>query len=507
MAVRRGVVFERWVVGLILVIYMAPLLIASTTYPGYYEDEGWVYLPVFELLRGNGVSYGALDQGQIPNPAFALISSVLIAFLPFGPVLSVRVLSCVYGLCYLGGVYVLTKRLAPKGAIYAAAIFISVPLVFLTSRYGRVDFLAAALGLWALASAHAKRPLIAGTLAAMSICTHPVMLWIALPAAAWIWRMDRPYRALLLFVLPLAVCGLMQLVWITFNWDATHAIVKKYFVTASIGEADSASRLAASLAAEPARYVAYWTALTLADKYVHVLLLFAALAGCVFAASETLWPMVLAVICAVTSIAALVGSKNPYYLVHVVPILTVVSGIAVARAPRGVVLALIVLSVAWVAFRHVPAAFAAAMHHSTAMVQVQIEQRLPQGAVVVSPMLYAGLIRSRPDLRFYSYHALSDREGWRLPTCQDIPRRIRRVVASDARPSSIRLPPPREVYFLAHPMGQLGYLRLIYLDTDPQIVACLAEGEKLDVPAEASCQRFTPGKCFATGITRRAIPW
>jgi hypothetical protein len=167
----------------------------------------------------------------------------------------------------------------------------------------------------------------------------------------------------------------------------------------------------------------------------------------------------------------LVGGKNPYYFIYALPFLAILSAAAVRNAPYRLIEIGCLAVLCMAAIHYVPQVRIAAKAPTVTHMVESVSPRLPQHAVVFSPLIYGGLIRGRPDLTLFTYHSLSVRNRWGLPPCDDIPSAIQSLIAQDPRPSSVQRNPDR-IFFLSFP-DPLSYLRLIYVEATPADVTCI----------------------------------
>ena len=114
-------------VALAIAVYLLPTALAPLTYPPFYEDEPWVFLPMIEFARGNGLSFGALGEGQAPSLIFGVLTAPLVWVSPLDVNLTIRLiaaLACVFVLItsYLVAAPWCARRLhGPSGADGASA--------------------------------------------------------------------------------------------------------------------------------------------------------------------------------------------------------------------------------------------------------------------------------------------------------------------------------------------------------------------------------------------------
>jgi hypothetical protein len=118
------------------------------------------------------------------------------------------------------------------------------------------------------------------------------------------------------------------------------------------------------------------------------------------------------------------------------------------------------------------------------------------------------LVRERPDLRFFSYHALSERNAWRLPPCEELPQRIADLVEHDRRryPDKPAMPIQEAYIDGGGPAGLFPYLQGIYPNAYPEIDACLFNGLRLDVSAVETCKTFDANRCIPIVIAKLSLP-
>jgi hypothetical protein len=479
--------------GATLVAFLSLSVAALTRFPPYYEDESWNYVAVFELLRGNGLTWAAFGDGRPLLGVFGALVAPFAAASPLQPEATVRAISIVAALCVLSGAFVLGRRLAPGLAWLPPMAIVSTPYLFSALRYGRNDVFALALAMWSLACAAWSRPAAAGALAGLAASVHPLFVWLAVPGLAWAARSGRPGVARYIGG---GLAGILpHLAWIAINWDDVRAIIVRYAVSSSLG-GHASSGLLRSVADEPRRYIEYVRAMGAWNIAVQGLVYVALTgAGLWHACKERSWPVVLLVVAPIAGTALLVQTKNPYYVYNVLACVSIVSAFGARHlAPRVRTAAcLLVLAAgassvvqygrqAWDQ-RHEPTVDA-----TTAA----LAARLPRDAVVIAPNLYAGLIASRPDLHFFNYHALSTRPGWGLPACAALPSRIRQLAADDPRPRPPAIARAHEAYFIAQSESLLlSYLQQIYVRSSAEDVRCMLE------PAGGSTARMPV--CAAAG--------
>jgi hypothetical protein len=489
------------------IVFVAPLFVAPLGFPPYYEDESWVFLPVFELLRGNGPSMGALNEGPVPFVVHSLAVTPAVALSPFSPELTVRIISTVGGLFCAAGTAALGLKISPRAGVLAIAFFLLVPMLYATGRYGRTDMLALGLGLWGMATAN-RHPALSGVLCALAVCVHPIMVWILPPALLWNWHGPGGVSRAKRFAAVVGVIGLIQVAWLLANFSQVQEFIGRMFVSSSVAKSNPLMAIASSLAHEADRYIAYWNVLAPLDRLLQSALLGAlGITGVAILAVRRQPIPLLMLLGSMLAIAVLIGTKNLYYLIFCLPLLAAIAPVALEKLPHAVSLALAAVLIGWTGVRQIGTAAQSTSGFEISRVTMAIAKRLPQGAVVIAPLVDAGLVRLRPDLRYFSYHALSDRNAWRLPPCETLPQRIADLVENDLRSHPQRSSAsPGEAYVGGiAPGGLLGYLRAIYVDADPSIEACLLDGPRIYIPPEETCSGVT-STCSNVVLARIGLP-
>jgi hypothetical protein len=493
------------IAGALCALFVVLGTTALTTLPPYYEDESWTFVSMFEAVRGNGCSYAAFGEGQQMLGVFCGLLTPFVAISPLSPEATVRTIAGGAGLCVLLGAFAIARRHAPGQAWIAPAVILSTPSLFAALRYGRIDVFALALTLWALAAAGWNRPALSGVLSGLAVSVHPMFLWVAAPCL--VYAVNDARRTALRYLAGAAIGVAPQVVWTVANWNDVRAVVQRFAVSSSLG-AHSSAGLVSSVLAEPHRYRAYLDAVPVWSVPFQLIGYGVLPAVAIWFAVRARRAEILVLTAApILGLALLVQSKNPYYLYGPLAALAVVATYAAARlrprVTKGIVA--LVLAGATVATGH----YATDAWNNRGMITAQeataeLAEHLPRGAVVIAPNLYAGLIRRRPDLRFFNYHALSLRPGWALPACEELPSRIRTLVAADGRVSS-RGPVPSEVYLVgASETILLAYLQQIYVHATIRDAQCMLSppgGQVRRVPVCGS--RSAP--CAEIQISRMRI--
>ncbi len=239
---------------------------------------------------------------------------------------------------------------------------------------------------------------------------HPVFVWIG-PLCALIVLQRGGLRSVWRYALGGLAGAAPELAWMAIHFHDFQSIAARYFVTSSVGKGWTAS-----VANEWTRYRAYAQPLTgfdiVAQAFGFVVLPVVAMV--VAPRRERLVLGAIALI-PLAALAMLVGGKNPLYFIYALPFLAVVAAASARRLPFRWMEAACVAALIAAAVRYAPAMREAAKAPSVTQEVEQIASRLPANAVVFSPLIYGGLIQRRPDLTFFTYHALSTRTGWALP--------------------------------------------------------------------------------------------
>ncbi|MFI5088821.1 MAG: ArnT family glycosyltransferase [Terriglobales bacterium] len=482
-----------------LALFAMPAVIALTTYPHYYEDESWLYLAVFERLRGNGFSWAAFHEGSSIFFTFNAIGSALFALSPFSTEATVRGISFLFGTCCLVGIYVLARRIAGANA-YIAPVVLTLAPWFVKIRFGRMDCVALAFAIWALVAATRGFPLLAGVLSGLAGGIHPIFIWVGIVCIVLLAQARR-WPDLWHYVIGAVVGILPQLAWIGSHMADFRSIAAHYFVTSSVGHGWLA--WLASLAGEWRRYASVG-----AGVPTLVLLPFV-IRAILRARGRERAVLITLTVAPLLSLAILVQGKNPYYyLVYALPALAVVSAAGVRGLPSRPTKLVCIVALCCSGIFHVyKAKKAAALPTVTRSVDL-LAARIPPHAAVFSPLVYAGLVVRRPDLQFFTFHSLSRRDGWHLPPCDDIPAKIRSLLAEDPRRTSNMGGEDRDSVFFVLGPGQsedafLWYLRLIYVDATPADLRCIV-GSQQPVPIIHVCGS-DPNKCVNLYLVQRPL--
>lgn len=479
-----------------LAVFLIPTLIAPLTYPGVYEDEPWIFLPAFEALRGNGPTFAALGEGQSSSIIFFLFVTPLAWISPFEANLTLRLIAAMASVATLACAYLVARRLDAGAAFLAPIAVVAIPLTFLTLRYARMEAFALALGLGSVASALSGRVLVAGVLSALAVSIHPILVWIGVACLLAAlsrdgWRGGAKYCAG-------GVLGLApQALWTFFAADFS----PKYLVTSSI--APGRFDIVASVLAEPDRYAAYIAGLAPGAIVAHVLLIGLALAGLALARGWTRGILVAIALGPLTSLAIFSLGKNPYYFVTAIPALAIAAAYGASKLPRNAAFALGAIALSGAASVHAAAAWESRALPTVSEVNRELARQLPRGAAVFSPLRSAGVIQERPDLRFYSFHALSPPDVWEMPQCDAIDRRLREIIAADPRRTSAASGTDANAVYLAmFGMPWNNYVFSIYGPQSDEAMACLLDAPGTTRHATEFCM---PGQCYELDVRRRPL--
>lgn len=497
--------FDTVALAAVLVTYAVVSAATLLTFPPYYEDESWTYLAVFEALRGNGFTWAAFGDGRPILGSFLGLVTPAIALVPAGPEAAVRIVSAGWGLLGLAGAHMAAKRLAPSTAWITPALMLSTQYVFVATRYGRTDTVALALTLWSLAAATRERPFAAGLLLGLAVSVHPIFISAAAPC---LWFLDlRDRRRVVTFLGGALLGGAPQLLWMMANRADVQAIVGRYAVSSSVA-ADVSGGILRSIADEPRRYIQYVTAQQpwqLAFQMLAYVIV--PLAGAI--ATTSRWTIGLLVFAPAIGLAALAQSKNPYYFFSVLPFVAIGAAVTIEAVPQRIkrlivcgVLGIVVT--ASIDYAH--QAGATALTPLADDVADAIVAELPRDATVVSLNLVTGVIRRRPDIQFFNFHALSTRPGWGFPPCDQIPLVIRSLADKDPRPATANRD-TRVAYVIAPAEAALtAYLQQIYVNTTVADARCLLHqsGHAQIKPLRVCADRNGP--CNAWTITTVALP-
>jgi len=482
-----------------IVIFLAPTFIAPLTYPAFYEDESWIYLSSFEALRGNGLSLAALGEGQ----SYALIFSALmwpfVAISPLSPEHTIRLIQAGVSIGVLVLAFVISRHFAGSRAMLAPALLVMAPLTYATLRYGRVEGAAALLGLSGIALALSGAAFRAGLLSALSVCVHPIMIWIG-PACAVAIAQKRGWRGIGAYTAG-GVIGLApQAFWMAFFSDVS----TKYWSTSSLAPGRNA--LLSSLLDETQRFESYISGMSALDIAAQGALLGGlAIFGVAAARGWTRWTLILIAAGPFLSLALFSQGKYPYYFVTALPALAIAAAYGASRLPRVIGVSACVAALALALWQNLPTAWATRENAPVTTVTATLARELPQGAIVFSPLRYAGLVRDRPDLRFYSYHALYDaRESTQMAACEAIDDHILGLAATDPRETKNGQPPAADAaYLVMYGMTWESYLSQVY-HPDPPSFDCLLSGARTMRSTHAICAPDNRG-CHDLEILRRSL--
>jgi len=486
--------------GAAFAAFLIPTFIAPLTYPAFYEDESWLYLSSFEALRGNGFSLAALGEGQSYALVFSLIVWPFLAASPLDPELTIRLIHTGASLGTMVAAFVIARRLAPRSAVLAPVLIVMLPLTYTTLRYGRVEAVAAWLGLSAIATALGGSALLAGALSALAVCVHPIMIWIGAPCFVAIVQRSG-WVGVGRYTIGGALGILPQALWMIFFSDVS----SKYWVTSSV--APGRNVLLESLITEPQRYANYVAGLNPVDIAMQVALLAGLTLVSIVAARQTNRWFMLAIVAAPLAALALFSlGKNPYYFVIPLCALTIAAAYGARWLPRPMLLTVCACALAYVGWRHVPEAWASRDDATVTQVTRAIASDLPNGAIVFTPLRYAGLLRSRPDLRLYSYHALyAGDASTEMISCKDLDRHIADLADTDPRPSSAALRDDiREAELVMYGMTWEAYLNSVF-HPDPPDFECLTNPTTATRSALPVCVPAGGAECGEIDIVRRPI--
>lgn len=487
-------------------VFAAPFLIAPLTYPPYYEDESWVFVPAFELLRGQGASVGALGFDQHPFPLFYMVVAPLLALSPLGPEMTIRGVALLAGLAALWGCFAVARAVDRRAGTLACAIFLCTPLLFHNLRYGRTDALALAFALWSTASALSRRPCLAGGLAACAICTHPLMVWL-IPFGLWLAYRAEKWNGALRFFVPLVIVGALQVGWVTLNRDTAFVYLKQFSITATgYGATSVGSALIASFLHESDRYSAYLRSLPVWDWVIQFFTVIGGvIAGAWRSVRERQWALVAGLLGIAATVSLLVGTKSSFHLIFVLAFACALAGYGVSKLPRNATVGLSVALILLASLRYSSEAWATRQNINISKQMEAIDHATPSKAIVFGQLLYAGLAFRRPDIRYFSYHALTPNGQWRFPSCSEMDRRITEIVKSDRRTvngESGAHTEVSEVYILTPSYDTRGYLGSIYNDLPEASVACLINGESITLDQRLMCGS---NGCSISALIRRSV--
>jgi hypothetical protein len=158
----------------------------------------------------------------------------------------------------------------------------------------------------------------------------------------------------------------------------------------------------------------------------------------------------------------------------------------------------------WTGIRHVEAGLSDARGPQIPQAVEQLSARLPANATVFGPLVFAGIVARRPDLHFFSYHALSTRPGWNLPPCEDISSTIRTLVQSDPRSNPAPLTAPVDrVFFVRWEFEDfLQYFRAMYANATAGDLVCLFGPSKPEILKTCGADA---ARCLEVDLVSRAV--
>ena len=484
-----------------LIVYVLPALIGLTVYPAYYEDESWVHLATFEALRGNGFSWAAFHEGTNIFFDFNAIAFAFTRLSALPAEATVRAISILSSLFCLTAVYLLARHIAGAAGFVAPLALITTPLWFLTSRYGRQDAMATAFAMWALAVSR-QAPLAAGALTGIAASIHPVFVWIV-PVCIVLIAETHSFRQTCRYLVGCAFGAAPQAVWTLVHLDDVRSIAVRYLVTSGVSHGLTAWVL--SLETEWRRYAGYAAQLSAADLVAQAILFVGLpVTAVVCARGKRKLALVALVLGPLLGLAALVQGKNPYYLVYVLPCLAVVAAAAAQRLPMTAVRIICVAALLWSSVRYVRAALDARHGPTVTSAVESVAARLPPHAILFSPLTYGSLVRSRSDVQFFTYHALSLKGGFRLPPCEDIPATIGSLIDGDRRPTSRKVDGIHDrVFFLKwNDALFLPYLQSIYVQTSADQMRCIVGP---GTPDTWQVCGEDPGRCLQLTLIERTL--
>lgn len=476
-----------------ILIYLLPTAIAPLTFPAVYEDEPWVFLPMMEFARGNGLSFAALGEGQSPSLIFGALTAPIFWISPLDANITIRLLSAAACVCVLLAAYSIALQLGARTAFVAPAALLVLPMIYGALRYGRIEAIALALGGGAIAAALSRRFVLAGVLSAFVVSVHPIMVWIGVPCLIAIIS-ARSWTSLWRYIGAGSAGLLPQILWTAF----VAAPLYKYMVSSSI----SSGRFEVfdSLLSEPSRYAAFYNSLNPTGVALLTLILVLSALGIASAKGSTRWLALSLVLSPLAALSLFSLSKNPYYFVVVFPSMAVAAALGASKLPRLGAVGLAAALIGHTVLTHAPDIWRARSAPTVIEVNTALARTLPHGAVVFSPLREAGVIDLRPDLRFYSFHALSDANSWNPPDCASLDARIRAVVAADARSTS-EMSPPTEAYLVMFGMPWTNYMAGIYGQRAEQMT-CLWERPDIVRSITQICHA---GHCDALDVRRRPL--
>lgn len=488
----------------VLVVFAAGVLSAQN-YPAYYEDESWVFTPVFEFLRGNGFSMQAFgDRAPALLFVFSLFVTPLVAASPFEAETTVRLIAALGFSGLLLAAYFAARRFSPHSAILAPVFLLAVPLLFLSLRYGRPEAIGIPVSIAALAITFGGRAFAGGVVAGLAVSIHPLQLWIGAPAAVAVFG-ERRWRGLRDFVLGGMIGVAPQLIWIAAHFDAIREFSQRYFVSSSLAP----GRIAVidSLLAEPARYLGYVQDAPLPDLALQAILFLVLPAIAVLSARGKQRAVLIALVVAPLIVLALLAqNKTPSYLGVAIPALAIVAASGARRVPRRAALLICAALLVAVVMRHAQPAHLSGRQLRAHDVTRTVAAEIPSGSAVFSPLVSAGMILRRPDLRFFSYHALSvEAGGWRFPACEALPGRLAELVHGDVRRLSVRVSPPDAIYLVWDAAHLLPHLQAIYGALGVEEMDCLVASDGSETRTLHVCGR-DQASCADVNLTRIPMP-
>jgi hypothetical protein len=484
-----------------LFLFTLPGILASTTFPPYYEDESWTYLAIFEALRGNGFSWHAFHEGSSIGGTFNLICAPLAWISPLSPEATVRAISLIFCLLTLLAVYFLARRVAGSYAYVAPLALMLTPLWFLRARYGRLDVIATGLAMAGVASAPVT-PWMAGFLAGMAVTMQPVLVWVGTASLA-LFAEKGSCRDVRRYVGGGLAAVSIEVAWIVSHWADFRSISTRYFVTSSVSHGWAA--WIESLAQEGGRYAQYARSLGSAGAALQAgILLLLPLIAILQARRRTRVVLIALTVTPLAALALLVRGKNPLYFLYALPALSVAAAAGARRLPAALVKSACVVALCWFGFYYMKEVRRAESAPRAEDAVEAVAAGLPHNATVFAPLLFAGIIRRRPDLQFFSYHALSLRTSWHLPPCSAISSSIKSLMAGDGRVTGLnhRVQPDRVFLVKHNDEIFMQYLKSIYVDATPADLRCLTGNQ---APVRLRICGGDSGGCFEADIVERLL--
>ena len=467
----------------IITIYLLPIFFVLTTFPVFYDDESWLYLSPIEALRGNGFTWAAFGQGHSSNFTFDAIAYSLLSMSPFSLESTIRLISTGAGALLLVSAYLAARLLAPRAALIAPLLLVLSGQFYWVSRYGRSDSLSLLLLTASIWLSLAERPMLAGVGAGLSTSIYPLNGWVICFDGV-IAGHKSGWKGLARCAVGTAIGVSWQVYGIAAHFTDVAAISRKFAVSASTRSASGVlAGILQSVGNEPTRYTAYVKSMFQQGDYASMTAL-VLLAACLLLAikSTNWWITLLLVALPLTGIAVLVGLKNPYQFIFCLPPLAIASAIGAEYLPRPIFRALPVCAVGLIVLISWPAAIQRMGAPTPERVFSTVARTLPEGAIAFGPVLFAPVMEERPDVRFFTYHALSQGEGWNFPECAAIPPVIRDIVQTDRRRTSrayIQNRSDLPIYFIWLDGYQSGYLRLIWPDLSDARADCLMPANRI----------------------------